>query len=220
MSGAPIYFKALLEGSRLMLAAFQRLLTGLFDWLTCADPVSKGDLIFALAGRQTRKIFALELFSERRAPGLILSVGRFEIRRFANLPWPVPLDLLQTAASVPPPKRHFFVSFWDGESTAKLVKRGKFGTLSEIQTLAAWLKSHAGVDSVLVVSSCPHLRRVRLCCRALLPRSVQVRYLGAAEDASLLRDRWWNNKNARAMVLYELAKLLLYVVVLRLRKVR
>src|SRR2546428_13781518 len=130
-----------------MASAFQSLLIRLFDWLACADPVCDGDLIFALAGRQSRKIFALELFLQRWAQALILSVGRFEIRRFANLGWPDPLNLLQIAAPVSPSKRHFFVSFWKGESAAEFVRRGRFGTLSEIQALATWLREHPNINS-------------------------------------------------------------------------
>jgi hypothetical protein len=202
-----------------MSSILQSWLMQLFDWLACADEVCNGDIIFALAGRQSRKIFALELFSQRRAPGLILSVGRFEIRRFADLHWPAPLDLMKIAAPVSPPQRHFFASYWNGESAVELVRRHKFGTLSEIEALAAWLKRHPEINFLLVVSSGPHLRRVQLCCRILLSSSVQVRYLGAVEDSCISRNSWWKKKDTRAMVLYEFPKLLLYAAVLQLQKV-
>lgn len=54
----------------------------LYDWLACVDPIGDADLIFALAGRHSRKVHALELFSLGRTPTLLLSVDRFEIRRF------------------------------------------------------------------------------------------------------------------------------------------
>jgi hypothetical protein len=200
--------------------SFQALLVRLYDWLNCSDPVGHADLIFALAGRESRKVFALELFSQERAPRLLLSVARFEIRRFARLPAvPVPLDLLQIAAPVSPPDRHFFVSFNNGEVEVELVPRGRFGTLSEIRALAAWLNEHRGVSSLLVVSSATHLRRVRMCCRALLPRRIQILVLGVPnEHPYLTRDRWWQSRTARALVMSEPMKLLVYRIVLSLQR--
>ncbi len=203
-----------------MSVSFEELLMRLYDWLTCSDPVGHADLIFALAGRGSRKVFALELFSQIRAPRL-LSVGRFEIRRFARLPpVPLPLDLLQIAAPVSPPDRHFFVSFNNGEVEVGRVPRGRFGTLSEIRALAAWLNEHRDVSSLLVVSSATHLRRVRMCCRALLPRRIQILVLGVPnEHPYLKRDRWWQSPTARALVISEPMKLLVYRIVLSLKRV-
>jgi uncharacterized SAM-binding protein YcdF (DUF218 family) len=203
-----------------MSVSFQALLMRLYDWLNCSDPVGHAELIFALAGRESRKVFALELFSQERAPRLLLSVGRFEIRRFARLPpVPAPLDLLQIAATVSPPDRHFFVSFNNGEVEVGLVPRGRFGTLSEIRALSSWLNEHRDVSSVLVVSSATHLRRVRMCCRALLPRRIEILVLGVPnEHPYLRRDRWWQNPTAKAMVLSEPMKLLGYRIVLPLHR--
>jgi hypothetical protein len=200
-----------------MPSGFQALLMRLYDWLTCADPTGNADLIFTLAGRQGRKIFALELFSQMRAPSLLLSVGRFEIRRFARLMLPVPVDMVQVAASVSPLDRHFFVFFGNNEVEVERVPRGRFGTLSEIRALDAWLLGHPEVSSLLVVSSATHLRRVRMCCRAMLPRQVRIRLLDVPnEDPFLQRDRWWQSRTARAMVIAEPMKLLVYRLVLLL----
>lgn len=192
-----------------MSADVQRLLARLRDWLACADPVCNGDLIFALAGRQGRKIFALDLFSQGRAPHLVLSVSRFEIRRFSKLPFPVSVDLLRIAAPIPPPRRHFFVSLEGGRVRVVPVRRARLGTLSEVRALAAWLREHPDIASLLVVSSATHLRRVRMCCRVLLPKTLQVHLLGMPEEnPSLERD-------PRTMVWAELVKLFGYWVVLR-----
>jgi hypothetical protein len=191
----------------------------LYDWLTCADPIGNADLIFTLAGRQSRKVFALELFSQMRAPSLLLSVGRFEIRRFARLSLPVHLDMVQVAAPVSPPDRLFFVILRNNAVDVKRVPRGRLGTLSEIRALAAWLEGHPEVSSLLVISSATHLRRVRMCCRALLPRHVHVLLLDVPnEDPFLQRDRWWQSRAARAMVMAEPMKLLLYRLVLLLQR--
>jgi hypothetical protein len=198
-----------------MFPPVQALAKRLYDWLACADSVGEGDLIFALAGRQSRKMFALELFSQGRAPKLLLSVARFEIRRFAKLPLPVYVDLLSIAAPIPAPARHFFVSFEARKSAVEFIQlRGRFGTLREIQALAAWLKDRPTINSVLVVSSASHLRRVRLCCRAFLPRRLQLRMLADPNENPLEWDQWWRHRDARVMVLAEPIKLLLYSIVL------
>jgi hypothetical protein len=195
------------------------LLMRLYDWLSCADFIGDADLIFTLAGRQGRKVFALELFSQMRAPSLLLSVGRFEIRRFARLSLPVPFDMVQVAAPVSPPDRHFFVIFRNNEVEVKRVARGRFGTLSEIRALAAWLGGHPEVSSLLVVSSATHLRRVRMCCRALLPPQVHILLLDVPnEDPFLQRDRWWQSRAARVMVMAEPMKLLIYRLLLLLQR--
>lgn len=139
-----------------------------------ADSPEPADLIFVLAGRQDRKVYALELFEKGLAPRIVLSVGRFEIRRFARLDLPVAVDLASSASVVSPPQRHFFVALEGGHSRVQLVPVRKFGTLSEIEALARWLESRPEIQSLLVVSSGAHLPRVELCCRALLPPRLKI----------------------------------------------
>ena len=90
------------------------LLPRLRAWLSPVDTPRKADLIFVLAGRMHRKECALELFREGLAPRILLSVGRFEIRRFSKMALPASLDLLKLAQAVPPSQRHYFV-FFEGE---------------------------------------------------------------------------------------------------------
>jgi len=197
-----------------------RLLLYLYDWLACADSARDADLIFAIAGRQSRKIHALDLFSRGRAPRLLLSVDRFEIRRFSSLPLPSPihLDLVQSVASVSPRQRHLFVSFADAKAEVTLVRPGRLGTLSEIHALAAWLKAHPEVGSLLIVSSGPHLRRIRMCCRYLLPKSLALCLTASENDDCLRRETWWCDPKARVIVLLEFPKLLLYWPLLQLQR--
>ena len=138
------------------------------DWLTCADSLGPADLIFAMAGRQARKEYALELFEQGLAPRLLLSVGRFEIRRLATLKLPVPVDLLALASSIPPPQRHFFVGFEGGACQVERIPVRTFGTLNEIEALAGWLAGREEIRTLLIISSGVHLRRVRMCCRFLM----------------------------------------------------
>jgi hypothetical protein len=171
----------------------------LSGWLTCADPVSRADLIFAVAGRRARKSYALDLFEQGFAPRLLLSVGRFEIRRLATLKLPVPVDLLALASSIPPPQRHFFVGFEGGACQVERIPVRTFGTLNEIEALAGWLAGREEIRSLLIVSSGVHLRRVRMCCRTLLRRrlreGLRINFLAApaaeaGEDGKLEPSPW------------------------------
>lgn len=158
---------------------FSHRLSRLRAWLSLADPPGRADLIFVLAGRVHRKEYALELFRQGLAPRLLFSVGRFEIRRFSKMSLPAPLDLLKIAQEVPPPQRHYFVSF-DGQGVhADHVLPGRFGTLTEIAALGRWLDANPQVRSVLIISSADHLRRVRMCCRSLLKADTKLAYLAA-----------------------------------------
>lgn len=152
------------------------------------DLGGKPDLIFVLAGAEIRKKFGLKLFRERNVRRILLSTGRFEIRKFTNLELPVKIDLLQIAAPTPPPQRHFFVCFEADSVAVERIPVGRFGTLSEIRALAHWLKERPEIQRVLVVSRASHLCRVGMCCRALLPKRVRTEMIpGPAELDSTAR---------------------------------
>jgi uncharacterized SAM-binding protein YcdF (DUF218 family) len=146
-------------------------------WLARADTPRNADLIFILAGRVSRKEYALELFRKGLAPRILFSVGRFEIRRFSKMALPVPLDLLKLAQELPPLQRHYFVFFYGQLVQVEHVPPRRFGTLTEIETLAGWLSKNPDIRSVLVVSSDTHLRRIRMCCHALLDPKVELAFL-------------------------------------------
>lgn len=168
---------------------------------------SQVDLVFCLAGRKRRKLYALELFAAGKARQLILSTGRFELRRYPELPGVPQVDLLAIAASIPPPLRHYFVLIRDGCAYPQLIAKRRLGTYSEIVALGAWLAEHSEIQSVALVSSASHLRRIRRCWRALAPRSVRVEFLATpGEEAQGLR-----------ALLSEVSKLMLYTVVLFVR---
>jgi hypothetical protein len=187
----------------------------LFDWLVRADPSAHTDAIFVLAGHKSRKVYAIQLLEQGIAPRILFSVGRFEIRRFPELELPPTIDLLQMAQGIPPPQRHFFVLFENQQFTVQRIRVRMLGTLSEIDALADWLLEHPEVSSLLVVSSGPHLRRLRICCRALLPRSVKTSFLAAFEENSAKNARpWWKDGATRKCVLSEWIKTACYFVFL------
>lgn len=186
-------------------------------WLSLGDPVRPADLIFVLAGRQSRKEYALELFRREIAPRILLSVGRFEIRRFAKLPLPVPLDLLAIASGVPPPERHYFVEF--GKMFhVKQLHPGRFGTLTELESLARSLEGRPEVTSIVIVSSPWHLRRVRMCCRELFREGLEVKLAAVPEDSPDPGTGPSAEKEPAATVLMELLKLPVYWMVIRRRR--
>ncbi len=187
----------------------------IFNWLVRADPPAHADTIFVLAGHKSRKVFAIGLLELGIARSILFSVGRFEIRHFPELGLPRTIDLLQLAQSIPPPQRHFFVLFESHQFTAQRIPVRALGTLSEIDALADWLGARPGISSLIVVSSGLHLRRLRICCRVLIPRNMQVTFLAAAEEnAALDKRNWWNDVSTRKMVLAECLKIACYLVFL------
>jgi hypothetical protein len=145
--------------------------------LETSASATEADLIFVYAGREDRKSYGLDLYRKGRAPALLLSVGRYEVRRFAELPLPAPVDLRRIAANVEPPQRHFFVGFSANGSSVERIRLGRFGTLGETQALRAWLDHRQGIRRISVVSSQAHRLRVELCCKKLLPSSIHVSFL-------------------------------------------
>ena len=179
-------------------------------WLSPSDTPRSADLIFVLAGKVSRKEYALELLRQCLAPGLLFSVGRFEIRRFSKMALPVPLDLLKLAQEVPPPHRHYFVFFYGQLVQAERVPPGRFGTLTEIEALSRWLKPSLGIRSILVVSSDTHLRRIRMCCRALVSPGIELAFLATPSLEETTEHAKRFSLNAKKEELLEIFKLAIY----------
>jgi uncharacterized SAM-binding protein YcdF (DUF218 family) len=173
--------------------------------------VPDADLIFVLAGLEARKAYGLELWRQHGAGAILFSVGRFEIRKFSKLDLPASIDLLEAAKPIPPPQRHFFVSFGVDGWPVKQIRIGRFGTWSEIEALALWLGRRYRVRSLVVVSSAYHLYRVRICCRALLPERVHVEYRASPdEDRNGNRRPWSKDFRHHQTRLAELIKIPAY----------
>ncbi len=60
----------------------------LYRLLNIGESPQKSDCIFVLAGMHERKTYGIDLWRQGYAPQLILSVGRFEWRRFYTLGLP------------------------------------------------------------------------------------------------------------------------------------
>jgi len=184
--------------------------TGIYHWLAQVDAQQKSDVIFVLAGRQSRKCFGLRLLKEGCADRLLLSVGRFEIRQFCDLPLPVSLDLRTIAAKTAPEERHYFVDVDGGRAECQRIDIGCFGTWSEVLAFSNWLHKNQAIRSATIVSSGFHIRRIRSCCRSLVRDNSRVAFLAVPEEDDHFRTSWWRDQKYRQLVLKELAKLLVY----------
>ncbi len=141
---------------------------------------------------------------------MLLSVGRFEIRRFASLELPAPLDLLTVASSTEPRCRHYFVTVASGAAEAQRIGVGRFGTLSEIRAFSEWLRAHRLVRSATIVSSGFHLKRIRMCCRGLVDKGTRLSFVSVPEEGRYLRAHWWRDPNSRKLLLSEFVKIAVY----------
>ena len=192
-------------------AVAQHCLAGLYDWLDCSDGFCDSDLVFVHAGAKQRKVVSLGLYSQGKVRSLLLSMTPGDTHNFAALKWPVPLEVLEAALSKPAIPQHAFVWLESGNVTVDRVPLRTFGTLSEVCQLNRWLRKHGGFRSVLMISTAPHLRRVRMCCRAILPASISVRLTAIPAYGYWDRNKWWSFGRTRVAVLLELPKLLIYV---------
>jgi DUF218 domain len=186
---------------------FQLLRNFLFE----ADSPKRSDVIFVLAGRPERKNYGLQLFREGLAPRLILSVGRFEVRKIGPLGFD-DLKLRDLAARLPPDHRHFFIDIAD--NSQKVITRpdaGK-GTYAELLSLSRYLAPERP-SSIILVSTSIHLRRIRFCCRRITSfAGIRLCYLSVPEYlSSFRRDGWWKRRDQWSYVIRECGKLTVFV---------
>lgn len=185
------------------------------DYLTVRDRPASSDLIFVLGGRLERKLYGLKLFKEGLAPRLILSVGRFEVRKTEQLGFE-DLQLRGLSARMPPAERHFFIELSHNVRRVIPARVQRTGTYGELCALTA-LVGDPVIQSLILVSTSVHLRRVRLCCRRMNAlRQRQIRYVPVPEELSSFRcEAWWTRPDHWSYVAAEYAKLTAYFVVYR-----
>jgi hypothetical protein len=164
------------------------------------------DVVFVLAGLPERKTYGLELLREGITNRLVLSVGRFEVRKFAATPLGDP-TMIGYSRSLPAGERHFFVEITATGATWTPARLNGLGTFAELRGFARLLPE-AGLR-VGIVSTSIHMRRVHLCCRHIgrLRRS-EIRYYPVPEEYSSFRQAdWWRSAFGRTYVRNELVKL-------------
>ena len=182
-----------------------------YDFLDVGKPPQKVDVIFVFAGKPERKAYGIELWRRGYAKELILSVGRFEWRGYYKLDLPTDGGLKQSVEKTPPEQRHFFVTLSVPEATCSLVKIGNFGTMSEALALGKIVQDK-GYQSLMVVSTPVHLRRIALALRRTFRRrAISVSCVAVPEQvSSIKRQDWWATPESRYFVLNELFKYLVY----------
>ncbi len=179
----------------------------LSDFLSADSAARRSDLIFVLAGLPERKRFALELFDEGLADRLIVSVGRYEVRQTAAL-LACGAELQQLARETAPQRRHFFVDFRGPSCHITVAPLTRRGTHPELIALASYLGSSA-VQTITIISTSIHLRRVRFCCERIpYFAGKEISYAAVPEEiSSFRRDRWWKRYRDSRYVISEYIKL-------------
>lgn len=186
-------------------------LRAIHDFLDRSTPPDPCDALFAFAGRPERARVAIELWRAGLAPVLVLSVGRFEWRRFPDLGLPSDGGLRDLVMRTPPSRRHFLVRIEATGARTEWMPRGRFGTLAEAR---AWIRlaRDRGWRSVRAVTTAAHSRRALLAMRrSARGTGIQVGVIPVPDSvSSLRRDSWWHDSAGRALVLGEWIKLFVY----------
>jgi hypothetical protein len=182
----------------------------LCDYLALDDSPSQSDLIFVLAGRPERKAFGLQLFRQGIAPRIILSVGRFEVRKMDAFGFQ-DLNMREMVRHMAPEDRHFFIEISDGSRTVTPARIKRVGTFGELAALADYIRERQ-IKNLILISTSVHLRRVRLCCRKMSGlRRLNISYVPVPEElSSFQRDRWWKKLDQWSYIGSEYIKLLAY----------
>lgn len=183
----------------------------LYRFLDIGETPRKSDCIFVLAGMHERKPYGIDLWRQGYARELILSVGRFEWRRFYTLGLPDDGGLRKLVNATPPQKRHFLVRLHDAKAEAILIAVSRPGTMTEGRVLAAQLRREK-LRSLMVVSSPFHLRRVALVFQRVFRGSgTDLIFVAVPEDRSSIRQADLGKvKTARTAVWTEFRKYLYY----------
>jgi hypothetical protein len=182
----------------------------LCDYLTLDDSPSQSELVFVLAGRPERKAYGLRLFREGIALRIVLSVGRFEVRKMDAFGFQ-DLNLREMVKHMAPIDRHFFVEISDASRSVTPAKIKRVGTFGELAALSAYLANRQ-IKTLTLISTSVHLRRVRLCCRKISGlRGLNISYVPVPEElSSFQRERWWKRLDQWIYICSEYIKLLAY----------
>jgi hypothetical protein len=98
------------------------------DFLDIGKSPHIADCIFVLAGKQERKTYGIKMWRFGYAPELIISVDRFEWRKFKELNLESDGGLEELVEKTPPKKRHFLVRMDRQETHASLDSHARDST--------------------------------------------------------------------------------------------
>jgi len=175
-----------------------------------AESQRPADALFVLAGNHERKLFAVERWHAEAARSLVVSVGRFDWRRFPGLGLPDG-GLADLVSATPAWRRHFFVEVGPDGARARFVGMRPFGTRHEARALASLMRER-GWRSVVIVTSAVHVRRASLAlARATRGSNATFSFEPVPRDRDpYSADRWWRTKRGLRVVLSEAVKLAIY----------
>jgi len=178
---------------------------------TGAPTGEPADAIFVFAGGQARKEEAAERWRDGGAPILVVSVARYEWRRYPLLGLPGVDSLNDALERVRPRERHFFVILEEEEASIRHVPPRRWGTRNEARALAA-LAQERGWRSILVITSAFHLPRVRrVVGRVLRDPDVVVAYATPSPGIDPHGpERWWRSRRGIRLVASEIVKRFVY----------
>jgi hypothetical protein len=175
-----------------------------YSFLNIGDPPRRADSLFVFAGKHQRKIYGVNLWHQGYARQIILSIGRFEWRKFYELGLEPDGGLMSLIEQTPPEKRHFFFHMDPHGAACSLVPIGLLGTFSEGRLLAEFLDGKS-IQSLLLISSPAHLKRVALVLRhAFRGKKMQLYFVAVPEDSI------WESPSGRALIWVELCKYIFY----------
>jgi hypothetical protein len=176
----------------------------IYDFLDVGRAPHPADCIFVMAGKQERKICGIKMWRIGFSDQLILSVDRFEWRKFANLNLESDGGLVSLVPQIPAPKRHFLVHLNHQQASCSLVAKSLFGTRSEARALAGYL-CKTSIRSLMVVSSPAHLRRVAIAFRRAFRKSgIDPIFVAVPEEVA------FDSSTVRAQIWAEFRKYLFY----------
>lgn len=197
----------------------ERLRNGLVQ----ADELQKADLIFVLAGHRNRKVYGARLFRDLWAPSVVMSTGDppyiakvllHEVPK-SVLPNAQIWSQIEQAARLPSPRdEQFFACLTAAGWSVEPIRVEWLGTLSEIKALARWLQRCPATRSLLIVSAGTHLKRLRMCCRRLLPKDCKIRFIAVPRDDFGPKFGGKPPLEGPRQILLECAKVLVYGVLL------
>ncbi|HEX7076837.1 MAG TPA: hypothetical protein VF363_00270 [Candidatus Eisenbacteria bacterium] len=192
---------------------------GPIDFLSRAEPragdSTGADALFALAGAQEREAFTADAWRRGTARTLVLSVGRFDWRRYRSLGLPGGDALRAAVDAVPYRRRHFLVVVEGAEAEIVSIGRRRFGTRHELRCLAR-LAAERRWRAIVVATSAFHLRRTSLAARRIFRGSgVSIAYLAVPRDLDRYAPGVWRRTfRGVRVVASEFVKLAVYALFL------
>ena len=158
--------------------------------------------------------YGLELYKKGSSSRIILSIGRFDWRKFCALGHPTGDVLVPYVYRIPAQKRHFFLDIQDDTVQIILVKKQRLGTWTEAQALASYLKADTSLKNILFISDQTHLKRVNYIFSKFIKHgNLEIKHLSLTSWEKFASDHHTKSPiNKMKVFMTEYFKLILYIV--------